>query len=174
VAAADLTSDGARQAAQARELARPRIPALARRAVALTAGWVAGNVRAKAMARRQLGADSARRPAACGSLPEAQRMLAATSYGPAGRPGQSLAAAQRAVAGTLLWDVRVLAGWLPRDGVDLLRAVVGWFELANVDELLRPWRVGPRGPGRRPHPARPGRREGRNARRPPRRPARPG
>ena len=103
----------------------------------MTAGWVAGNVRAKAMARRQLGADAARRLAACTSLPEAQRMLAATSYAPAGQPGQSLAAAQRAVADTVLWDLRVLAGWLPRDGVDLLRAVACWFELANVDELLQ-------------------------------------
>ena len=103
----------------------------------MTAGWVAGNVRAKAMARRQLGADAARRLAGCTSLAEAQRMLAATSYAPAGRPGQSLAAAQHAVAGLVLWDLRVLAGWLPSDGVDLLRVLACWFELANVDELLQ-------------------------------------
>lgn len=100
-------------------------------------GWVAGNVRARAMAQRQLGAGAARRLAACGSLAEAQRMLARTPYAPAGRPGQSLAAAQRAVAECLLWDMRVLAGWLPREGVGLLRALAGWFEIANVDELLQ-------------------------------------
>lgn len=100
-------------------------------------GWVAGTIRARAMAQRQLGADAARRLAACGSLAEAQRMLARTPYAPAGQPGQTLAAAQRAVAECLLWDLRVLAGWLPRQGVGLLRALAGWFEIANVDELLQ-------------------------------------
>jgi len=100
-------------------------------------GWVAGNIRARAMAQRQLGAGAARQLAACGALAEAQRMLARTPYAPAGRPGQSLAAAQRAVAECLLWDLRVLAGWLPREGVGQLRALAGWFEIANVDELLQ-------------------------------------
>jgi ATP synthase (C/AC39) subunit len=104
----------------------------------MTAGWVAGNVRAKAMARRRLGPDAARRLAACSSLPEAQRMQAATSYGrPGQQHGQTLAATQQAVADTILWDLRVLAGWLPRDGVDLLRALTCWFEIANVDDLLQ-------------------------------------
>ena len=64
-------------------------------------------------------------------------MLARTPYAPAGQPGQTLAAAQRAVAECLLWDLRVLAGWLPRQGVGLLRALACWFEIANVDELLQ-------------------------------------
>ena len=103
----------------------------------MTAAWVAGTVRAKAMARNRLGAQAARRLAACRSLPEAQRALAATSYARAGQPGQPLAATQRAVAEMILWDVRVLAGWLPSDGVQLLRALACWFEIANVDELLQ-------------------------------------
>ena len=87
------------------------------------------------------------------------------------RAGQTLAATQHAVAATLLWDLRVLAGWLPRDGVDLLRALACWFEIANVDELLavaagRPagggipagcagHRLAPAAPGGQPHrPAR--------------------
>lgn len=103
----------------------------------MTAGWVAGTVRARAMVRRVLGADAARQLAACQSLPEAQRMLAATPLRSAAEPGLSLAAAQHAVAEAMLWDLRVLAGWLPRDGVSLLRLVAGWFEIANVDELLQ-------------------------------------
>jgi hypothetical protein len=102
----------------------------------VSAGWVAGCVRAKAMARRRLGPEAARRLAASPSLSEAQQALAATPYDRAGRAGQTLAAAQHAVAATLLWDLRVLAGWLPRDGVDLLRTLACWFEIANVDELL--------------------------------------
>jgi hypothetical protein len=50
------------------------------------------------------------------------------------------------VAGTLLWDLRVLAGWLPRDGVRLLRTLGGWFEIANVDELLQSIAGRPAGP----------------------------
>jgi len=103
----------------------------------MTAGWVAGTVRAKAMARRVLGTDAARQLAASRSLAQAQRMLEPTPFRGAAEPGLSLAAAQHAVAETILWDLRVLAGWLPRDGVGLLRLLAGWFEIANVDELLQ-------------------------------------
>lgn len=102
----------------------------------MSVAWVAGSVRAKALARRRLGADAARRLASLGSLDEALRMLSATSYGRAARPGQALAEAQHAVAAALLWNLRVLAGWLPPGGVGLLRALAGWFEIANTDELL--------------------------------------
>ena len=103
----------------------------------MSAGWVAGSVRARAMARRRMGLAATRRLAACGSLSEALRMLADTRYGAHIRPEQSLAAAQREIAGTLLWDLRVLAGWLPGEGVRLLRTLGAWFEVANVDELLQ-------------------------------------
>ncbi len=103
----------------------------------MTAGWVAGTVRARAMARRVLGAEAARQLAASRSLPEAQRMLQQTPFRGAAEAGLSLAAAQHAAAETILWDLRVLAGWLPREGVSLLRLLAGWFEIANVDELLQ-------------------------------------
>jgi hypothetical protein len=102
----------------------------------MTAGWVAGCVRAKSLARRRLGTDTARQVAACGSLSDAQRALGATAYGRRVRPGQELAAAQHEITESLLWDLRVLAGWLPRDGVRVLRVLAAWFELANVEELL--------------------------------------
>jgi hypothetical protein len=103
----------------------------------MSAGWVAGSVRARGLASRRLGAEDARRLASCGSLSDALRELATTAYGTNIRPEQSLAAAQREIAGTLLWDLRVLAGWLPRDGVRLLRVLAAWFEVANIDELLQ-------------------------------------
>ena len=103
----------------------------------MSAGWVAGSVRARALARRRLGAAAARQLAASGSLADALRVLAATHYGREDLRDQTLAGAQHSVARTVLWDLRVLAGWLPRDGVRLLRALAGWFELANVDELLQ-------------------------------------
>jgi vacuolar-type H+-ATPase subunit C/Vma6 len=103
----------------------------------MDAGWVAGSVRARALAQRRLGAANARRIAASGSLREAQRALSGTAYGDQVRPGQDLAATQREIASALLWDLRVLAGWLPPDGVRRLRVLAAWFELANVDEMLQ-------------------------------------
>jgi hypothetical protein len=103
----------------------------------MSAGWVAGSVRARAMARRRMGLEATRRLASCGSLNDALRMLADTHYGANIRPEQSVAVAQRKIADTLLWDLRVLAGWLPREGVRLLRTLGAWFEVANVDELLQ-------------------------------------
>jgi hypothetical protein len=103
----------------------------------MSAGWVAGSVRARALARRRLGAEYTRRLASCGSLSDALRMLAATAYGASLRPGQPLAAAQHEIAASVLWDLRVLAGWLPSEGVRMLRVLGAWFELANVDELLQ-------------------------------------
>jgi hypothetical protein len=89
------------------------------------------------MSRRRLGPAGAQDLAASPSLADALGVLAATPYGHDVRPGQSLAEAQHAVAETLLWNLRVFAGWVPRGGADQLRALAGWFELANVDEALR-------------------------------------
>ena len=103
----------------------------------MSGGWVAGSVRARAMARRCIGAGAARELAACGSLGEALQALAAPPYGRQRLPGLTLSAAQHEIASVILWNLRVLAGWLPGDGIRLLRALAGWFELANVQERLQ-------------------------------------
>jgi len=108
----------------------------------VTAGWVAGSVRARAIARRRIGKDEARRLAGCGSLGEALDLLAATPYrtrsaqAAAGSGGPALAAAQHAVLSSVLWDLRVLAGWLPQGGTTLMRILAGWYEIANADERI--------------------------------------
>lgn len=98
------------------------------------AEWVAGGVRARALARRRVGAGAARRLAGAPSLSDALRTLADTPYGHDLHLGQSLADAEQALGQTLLWHLRVLAGWLPRTGVDRMRVLAGWFELANLDQ----------------------------------------
>jgi hypothetical protein len=103
----------------------------------VSAGWVAGSVRATGLARRRLGTAAARQLAASGSLRDAHQALGGTAYARQVRPGQDLAETQHAVASALLWDLRVLAGWLPHDGVRLLRVLAAWFEIANVDERLQ-------------------------------------
>src|SRR5689334_25150384 len=103
----------------------------------MPAGWVAGSVRARALARRRLGRAGDRALATTGSLGASIVTLAASPYGRDVRAGSSLADAQRAVGATLLWHLRVLAGWQPAEGSQAVRALAGWFEIANVDDLLR-------------------------------------
>jgi hypothetical protein len=100
----------------------------------MSTGWVAGSVRAKAVSRRRLGVAEARALAATESLREALLALATTPYGHDVRADHTLAQAQHAVLATLLWHLRVLAGWSPREGADMLRLLAGAFEIANVDE----------------------------------------
>jgi hypothetical protein len=80
--------------------------------------------------------------ASSGSLAEALERLAATPYGHGVRPGMSLAEAQLAVSSTTLWHYRVLGGWVPSQGVQLLRVLCGGFEIANTDRLLRSFHDG--------------------------------
>jgi hypothetical protein len=103
----------------------------------VSAGWVAGSVRAQALARRRLGTAGVRALAQSASLAEAVETLAASPYGRHVSIGANLAQAQHGVAEALLWNLRVLAGWLPATGARTLRLLAGWFEIANVDEHLQ-------------------------------------
>lgn len=105
--------------------------------------WVAGSVRARALASRRLGTVAARELAALRTADEAVEALARSPYGWRVRAGDTLAQAQRGVAETLLWHLRVLAGWLPAAGAELLRLFAGGFELSNVDEHMRAMAGGP-------------------------------
>ena len=103
----------------------------------MTAAWVAGSVRARSMTRRRVGAAGARRLAGAPSLEAALAVLAQTPYGHDVRPGMSLARAQRAAYETLVWNVRVLGGWVPRPGAELLRVLLAPFEIADTTDHLR-------------------------------------
>jgi hypothetical protein len=100
------------------------------------AGWVAGVTRARLLLSRTIGPEHARAIAGCGSLDEGLRALSGSAYGERVQAGASLAAAQRGVAETLLWHLRILAGWLPAAGAGLMRVLAGWFELQNIDARL--------------------------------------
>ena len=98
--------------------------------------WVAGGVRARGLLERRLGAAARAEVAARGSLEDALRSLAATGYGADLRTVHTLEQAERAVGAAALWNLRVLAGWLPARGTELVRVMAGWFELANVDATI--------------------------------------
>jgi hypothetical protein len=102
----------------------------------LSPSWVAGSVRARNMLARRIGAEQARVLAAAASLSDGISLLAGSAYGRFVRPGMSLIAAQRAVAETTLWHVRVLAGWMPPGALELVRALAAWFELVNIENRL--------------------------------------
>lgn len=103
----------------------------------MTTAWVAGTVRARALVRRRLGSAGARAVVAAGSFTAALETLAQSPYGRFVRVGDDPETAAHGVAETLLWNLRVLAGWLPAKGAELLRLLAGWFEIANVEEHLR-------------------------------------
>jgi hypothetical protein len=84
------------------------------------------------MTSRRLGTEGTTRLARLGSLSDAVELLATSTYGQEVRPGQSLGEAQHAVLDTMVWNLRVLAGWAPREGVGILRAMTAGLEVANT------------------------------------------
>ncbi|GAB3899906.1 hypothetical protein GCM10029964_086510 [Kibdelosporangium lantanae] len=105
----------------------------------MSAKWVAGSIRAKALLNRRVGPAGARSLAQEGSLRAALVRLTHTAYGRDVRPEHTLADAEHAIGSTLLWHMRVLAGWQPRAVVRLL---AGGFEISNVEDPVRRYRVG--------------------------------
>jgi hypothetical protein len=104
----------------------------------MTAGWVAAQVRSRGLVQHCLGPERTRQLAEAGSLRLALDVLGTTAYAKQLRPDLDLAGAGRAVAGSVLWNLRVLAGWSPPLGASRLRVLAGAFELANLrGELAR-------------------------------------
>lgn len=116
------------------------------RATSAGPGWVAVSVRAAAMARRRLGVPGAERVAAAPGLPAALDRLSGTAYAERASPADTAARAQRAVADTLLWQMRVLAGWSPPGGTAWARSLIAGFERENIVEHLRALRSSGRDP----------------------------
>ena len=103
----------------------------------MSAGWVAGTTRARAMAAACAGPRTARGLASAPSLPDALRALTGTVYRRGLDVRAGAAEAQRAVSDTLVWQLRVLAGWQPRPGAIAVRLLASGFEIANTRDRLR-------------------------------------
>lgn len=103
----------------------------------MKADWVAASVRARAMARRRVGAGACRRLAGRSSIAAALRDLEGTGYAAPLDGVSGLEDAQRATADAVLWQMRVLAGWLPAGGTRLVRAAAAGFERENILTLAR-------------------------------------
>lgn len=102
----------------------------------MPASWVAASVRARLLGNRRLGRGGAVAVANSGGLGPALQLISESPYGADVDSGMSLEAAQRQVAATTLWNMRVLTGWLPPGGSAVLQPLVAWFEIANIEERL--------------------------------------
>ena len=102
----------------------------------MPASWVGASVRARLLGNRRLGTAGATSVARARGLDAALEHLARSPYATNLQPGMSLEAAQRQVAATALWHVRLMAGWLPPGGSSVLQPLAAWFEIANIDERL--------------------------------------
>lgn len=99
----------------------------------MTAGWVAATVRARAMARRRVGPVLARRVAGASSLDAGLALLEGTAFERVAAAGTSLRDVEHGIRAEQLWELRVLAGWLPAAGTPLARALAARFERANIE-----------------------------------------
>lgn len=104
------------------------------------ASWVAGTVRARLLSRRRLGRVRARALALEPSLRRGLQRLVESPYGRDVDVSMSLPLAQRAVGMTALWHLRVLAGWLPPGGAEMVRVIAGRWEMENIEERLASFR----------------------------------
>lgn len=103
----------------------------------MKADWVAASVRSRSMAKRRIGAGAAREIAAQRSLADGLARLADTVYADRVIGCTTLDAAERATRDTTLWQLRVLAGWMPATGTRLARTAAAAYERDNVLALGR-------------------------------------
>jgi hypothetical protein len=103
----------------------------------MSGAWVAASVRARSMAQRRVGAGGSRRLAGQHSLADALHLLADTAYADRLAGCTDLAVAEHATQDAVLWQLRVLAGWMPAGGTRLARAAAGAFERDNIVALTR-------------------------------------
>lgn len=101
----------------------------------MSAAWVAACVRARSMVQHGAGAGASRRLAIQPNLADALPLLADTAYADRLAGCTDLAVAERATADTVLWQLRVLAGWMPARGTRLARSAAGAFERDNIVAL---------------------------------------
>ncbi len=102
----------------------------------MTAGWVAASTRGRSLLHRTIGPDAARAWANTDSWHEARAQLATSMYG-ASLPADADRGTARAVSSeATIWQLRVLAGWLPPASSGLARTFAAPVEIADIDRHL--------------------------------------
>ncbi|MBR7825604.1 V-type ATPase subunit [Actinospica sp. MGRD01-02] len=103
----------------------------------MSAGWVAATVRARALLERRIGSAATGNLAAAPTFHAATVTLAGTAYRRFLPEEPNAAQAERAVDEAVLWNLRVLAGWLPRSGAAAVGVLVADYEIRNIADRLR-------------------------------------
>lgn len=102
----------------------------------MTAGWVAPSTRGRLLLHRTIGTATARAIATAESWPAARAELATTVYG-ASLPADADRRTARVLASeATIWQLRVLAGWLPPNASALARTFAAAVEIADIDRHL--------------------------------------
>jgi hypothetical protein len=101
----------------------------------MTAGWVAAATRGRALVRHRTGPGSGRSIAGA-DWDAAPTVLAGTVHGRRLPPDADRDTARRAAMAATLWQLRVLAGWLPPGQGGLARLFAAPLELANIEGHL--------------------------------------
>ncbi|WNM27896.1 hypothetical protein RN607_02505 [Demequina capsici] len=109
----------------------------------MSAAWVAASVRVRALAAGRAGEQGALRIASARTWTEVEDLLSRWSYGVRAAHVSGPEALQRAARETLLWQLRVLAGWAPASGTGILRAAAARFERENILQHRRELEGGP-------------------------------
>ncbi len=102
----------------------------------MTAGWVAASTRGGALVRRLVGPDGAREIAGADSWHDARNQLATTFYGTELEPGADRRVARHEAITATVWQLRVLAGWLPVGGSGVARLFAAPLEIGNIEHHL--------------------------------------
>ena len=103
----------------------------------MSAAWVAATVRAKSLLDRRAGPVVTARLAALPSLSAALDELSDSAYRRFLAQDADPVDAERAVNEAVVWNLRVLGGWVPGSGVAMLRVLVADLEVRNIADRLR-------------------------------------
>jgi hypothetical protein len=102
----------------------------------VTAGWVAASTRGRSLLHRAIGIDSARALATTDSWQTARSQLATTVYGASLPPDADRRTARALSSEATIWQLRVLAGWLPPASSGLARTFAAPLEIGDIDRHL--------------------------------------
>jgi hypothetical protein len=102
----------------------------------MTAGWVAASTRGRSLLRRTIGPEGVRAIATAATWADGRSMLSSTAYGTELPPTADRRAARSAATASTIWQLRVLAGWLPPSSSGLARTFAAPMELGNIEQHL--------------------------------------
>lgn len=102
----------------------------------MTAGWVAASTRGRALLRRTLDTRDIAALATADSWDEARGLLASTGFGNDLASTADRSSARLAATRAMVWQLRVLAGWLPPASTGLARVFAAPVEIGEIERHL--------------------------------------